>query len=500
MKKKFNKILEIIKRCDNICVFFILFSVLGIYLYTKKMVLGDEFWLFSFVYKFSNGYKLYGDLNILTTPLFHFLGKIILQVLGDSYSSFRIYGALIFSTLFTMIYMLLKKMKVKKINAFTYIMCLYFVFYIKSFFLIGASYNYLALIFIIAGIMLEINNKKNSVNKVLKGVILFFIFITKQNVVALYVLALIIIYLMKIKRSEISIKDVMKSTIIICISFVIPLIFLIVYLIINNTLGDFISYCFLGTVEFGSKNLFFRLTAIPIIVVYIVGIIISSIIIRKKDINEEVRNINFIILPIEIIMVLWAFPILDEYHMLVGTMVSIIILIYNIHNLFILEMKNKKVIQRNMKIIIFVIFLFSVLCSGERLYMYINSDEKNYDIKPYIGVIIDKSLKNKINTICNYVEENEKLNIDTKIISSDANLYCNVLHKNNRNMDMPLVGNLGKGGEEGLISEVRNLKEKTQILIPKTKLSWQESEKLRNVIMNELKQIGEIENFYIYEK
>ena len=75
----------------------------------------------------------------------------------------------------------------------------------------------------------------------------------------------------------------------------------------------------------------------------------------------------------------------------------------------------------------------------------------------------------------------------------------NILNKNNKNLDLPFLGNLGKDGEDGLISEVRNLNSGTKILISKEKF-WQESEKLRNIIINNYKKIGEIEDYYIYEK
>ena len=101
--------------------------------------------------------------------------------------------------------------------------------------------------------------------------------------------------------------------------------------------------------------------------------------------------------------------------------------------------------------------------------------------------------------ICKYIINNEKNNIDTKIISYEADVYMNILKKNNKNLDLPFRGNLGKEGEDGLIKQVRELKDGTKILISKKEF-WQESKKLREIITQEFKKEGEIEDFFIYEK
>ena len=493
-----KKIVKIVEKYDNILLYIYMICALSVYVFAVKFTIGDELWLFSFVYKFTNGYEMYRDLNILTTPLFHYIGKIIFLILGSNYISFRIYSILIFSALFTAIYVLFKKLKIKKMHSFVYILLIYLVFLIKKYFSIGASYNFLVVTFVIIGINLELNEKNKLINSILKGLILFCIFMTKQNVAVLYTIALSIIFIIKIKKRKISIKEAIKNVSIIFTSFIIPLIIFIIYLQINNTLGEFISYCFLGMKEFGSKNIFLRLDSIPVIVVYAVGIIISCLVIKKKNIDREIKKVNYILIPVEIIMMFLAFPILDEYHILVGAIIPIISIIYNFHNILILEINNKKAALQGMKACIIIISLYIVCYNSMRFYMYKNSDSINYDIEPYIGIIIDDTLKEKITTICNYIRENEKLNIETKIISADAQLYMNVLKKNNKNMDLSFLGNLGKDGEEGLILEVRNLKQGTRILISKTKLSWQDPEKLRNVIMNEFNKIGEIEDYYIY--
>lgn len=500
MKNILSKVKEMIKKHDNICIFLGLEIILNIYLLTTTFFLSDEVWLFSFVYKFTNGYKLYSDINIITTPLFHFVGKLVFLIFGNNYTSIRIYGALIYGVMFTIIYILFKKIKINKMYSFTYTIFIFLIFTLKRYFYIGASYNFLALVFVMIAIILEINNKKNNINTIFKGLVLFCMFMTKQNVVVLYGISLLIIYLIKLKNKETSIKEVLKDVLLMAIAFIVPLIMFVIYLKTNNSFEDFISYCFLGMKEFGTKNISVQINMLPLSIIYIVGVAASFIIIRKKEISIEVKRINYIIMPFSIIMIFWAYPIYDEYHTLVGILISTILLIYNLHYFIVNEAENKSKLERKMKIFALIIIVYVAVNTLAKVCLYEISNDINYELKPYIGMIMEPELKERMDKVSNYIKENEEKNIDTKIVTADAVIYMNVLNKNNKNYDLPLTGNLGKDGEEGLISEIRNLKKGTRILIKKKKMSWQESDKIKNVIINEFTKIDEIEDFDIYEK
>ena len=76
----------------------------------------------------------------------------------------------------------------------------------------------------------------------------------------------------------------------------------------------------------------------------------------------------------------------------------------------------------------------------------------------------------------------------------------NVLNKNNGILDLPFYGNLGKDGEQGIINIISSM-DNVKILIQKDdELFFQESEKVRNYIKQNLKYEGEIEDFLIYSK
>lgn len=489
-----KKIIEIVKKHDNIFVYIYMIAALSVYIFGVKLKVGDELWNFSFIYKFTNGYKLYGDLNVLITPLFHYIGNIVFLILENNFISFRIYNILIYSTLFTTIYILFKKLKVEKINAFFYILIIFFGR--RGSIVSGANYNVLAMVFIIVGIILELN-KNSKKNDILKGLNLFCIFMTKQNVFVYYCIALVILYIMQIK--QITIKERIIKLSISFSSFIIPFIIFIIYLCTNNTLYDFVSYCFLGINEFGTQNIYLNMYVVISNIIIIVAIAVSILLIKIKKIDKQIKDINYIFMPFQVMMLFYAYPIINAYHIKLAILIATILLIYNLHNIFLIEFIDRKKMIKVIKICILIVTIYFIGYNSYVLWEYKNSDLKNHDIKPYNGILIENDIREKIINICEYVKENERQGIETKLISREANLYMNILEKNNKNMDLPFLGNLGKEGEEGLILEVQNLKQGTKILIDKEKF-WQDSDKLRNMIINEYKKIGEIEDFYIHEK
>lgn len=491
-----KKIIQLIKKHDNILVFILTMICISGYAFSAKLSIGDELWNFSFAYKYANGYELYTDLNNITTPLFLYICRMIFYIFGDSYISFRIYNLITFSTFFTVIYILLKKIKISKINAFTY--TLFFFIFSKAIIPVGVNYNILACTFVVIGIVLELS-ERNIRNNMFSGVILFAIFMSKQNIFVYYFLAFFASNILKSIIEKESLKKALKRILIIGAIFMMLLTIFVIILEINNQLYDFISYCFLGLQEFGQNNMSIGIGPAIFLTISIISILISIIILKTKEIDKKMKNVNYTLLPFAVTMLLGILPIINMYHVILAMYVSIILLIYNLHSIIIMFIKEKTMNKIATALsIIFILYNLSVC-----IYLgveYIPSANYNADYYPYVGVKIDEKLANKINNICEYIEENEKNNIEVRIISQEANLYMNILKKNNKNTDLPFLGNLGKDGEEGLIKEVSDLKSGTKILISKENVFWQESKRVREKIMNEYKRIGEVEDFYIYEK
>ena len=135
------------KKRDNLIAFcIILFSIIGISL-NVSISSTDELWNFQNVYKLYNGFEIYKDANIICTPLFFYIGNLILHLLGPNFLSFRIYNIIINVILFFSTYMLCKKIKIPKTISIIFViilMCL------KGHIIIFcmANYNTLSLAFL----------------------------------------------------------------------------------------------------------------------------------------------------------------------------------------------------------------------------------------------------------------------------------------------------------------------------------------------------------------
>lgn len=120
MKENLIKVRKFVEKHDEIFVTILIFIMsLGYSLYVKTCV-GDEVWNFQNVYKIYNGYKIYVDANVITTPVFHCIGALVFKIFGANFFVFRMYSLVIYTIFFVGIYKLFKCLKIDKKNAFFY--------------------------------------------------------------------------------------------------------------------------------------------------------------------------------------------------------------------------------------------------------------------------------------------------------------------------------------------------------------------------------------------
>ena len=194
MKEKITKAKELISKYDGLFVaIFIFFSLIGINL-DVILLNSDELWMFQNTYKIFNGFEIYKDTNLIMTPLFYLMGNLVFKLLGASFFTFRIYGLIIQTVFFILIYKLLKKFNIRKLESLIIIQLLLIL---NIFEVIGYNYNLLSLMFWIVGLYLNLKPKKY--NTLLQSIIWFLIYFTKQNVAILYGVSLI---LFEITRKE----------------------------------------------------------------------------------------------------------------------------------------------------------------------------------------------------------------------------------------------------------------------------------------------------------
>ena len=71
----------------------------GILVFKEKLGDLDEIWQYSFAKNILSGLVPYRDFNMITTPLFSFLGAIILKIVANELIIMRVYNFIIFSSI-----------------------------------------------------------------------------------------------------------------------------------------------------------------------------------------------------------------------------------------------------------------------------------------------------------------------------------------------------------------------------------------------------------------
>ena len=436
----------------------------------------DELWNFSNSYKMLNGFVIYKDLNVIITPLYFYLGTFILSIFGTNLFAFKIYNILIVTSMYFIIYQIFQTTKIKKIRSLLFLIIIYLITYIVI--LLGASYNILALDFFLLGILLHLKGK----NDYIQGIIMFLIFMTKQNIGIYYMIAYLIYSLAEHKK--------IKKLIIPYIIEIILLAIYFLYLLLNQNLYNFINYTFLGVKEFGKENISIDIYAILFILINIIlyGFLIWINLFKKSKFKEKSLVI------FSGLALLYMFPIMNEFHIKVAMIPTLATLIIFIEKNFLEELTKNK-IYNNIIIILVIGLSINSICRFVNNIKQINNYDC-YDI--YYGMNIDKEIKDNIDTILNYIKENESQGYEVKILSYKSDLYMNILKRNNGKMDLPFYGNLGKDGVDGLIEEIKQLKNTKLLILNDDTYLYQESDKIRNFIKDNYKKIGEIEEFYIY--
>ena len=294
------------------------------------------------------------------------------------------------------------------------------------------------------------------------------------------------------------------------------------YLYTQNNLFNFIDYAILGIGEFGSKNwategnifslLLFLLLPIMTLVssVIIIKTIKSKTNGKKLEIKEKLNEENKLkikettnkmlsIFAFSICAYIIVIPILNVYHVYLASILMIINLMYIIDFLvkpIIEENSIKNIINTIILCIIILLFAYSAkdMWNYAHLINYIPQDS------PFYGAIIDPKMRETIEEVGDYVQNNDK---DTIVLSTYApliSLYLNDL--DNGDYDLPLRGNLGSKGEKGLIEQIKELSN-TQILIlheiDEEKEIYQFVYDVADYIKQNYTYVGQVNKFDIYE-
>lgn len=485
-----GRIKEICIKHDKLIVLLFIIIAVVAFSFNVKLEVSDELWNFSNMYKMANGYTIYKDLNVIITPLIFYIGKIIFKIFGSNYLVSRILNVFIFSIFYFLIYEIFRTLKIKKHRSIFYLILMYSITYYII--ISGANYNILALNFCLLGILCILKQKANWI----QGIIVFLIFMTKQNIGIYYAIGYIACQFLQNRDIKKAIKSIWTTGII-----AIGLIGIyLIYLWINQNLYNFINYAFLGIAEFGTKNLGYN-DAIYTLAIVIMAYPVSIWMLQSKKllIAPTVKERGYILICFSIPCLLIAYPLINQYHVDFAIVPSIITFIYILEKSFLEELTSQKIITNIIKIVIIICVIGMILlCCYENITYYIAM--KNYDYYDvYYGAVIDEEMKKDIDQMINYINQTENEGKQVIILSYYSNLYMNILNKNNGKMDLPFYGNLGKEGEDGLIREIDELKNTNLLILKEKDTVFQESEKVREHIINTYEQIGKVGNFFVYK-
>ena len=437
--KKYKKLLITIS-------IFLFFLFLNLFI---NQIQNDEIWNYGFAHNIYKGLIPYKDFNMVLTPLYSFIMSIPFHIFGSNILVFHITNSIIL----TITTLLLYKMIDNKI----YIIGIIIVFFSNS--ITFPSYNLFSFFLIILIYYLE--TKKS--NEYLIGILIGLLLLTKQSV-GFFVL-LPSIYYIKDK------KKVLKRI----IGFIIPCLLFLVYLLITNSLNEFLDLCLFGLFDFGTKNK--SRNIIGYIIFILVFIFNIYLIIKDK------KNIGYYY---SLAFLSMAIPLFDYAHTIVPILLILIVYFMN-HN--IKDVINYKISFYIITVLIFIISFYRYNYNHKIIYPNnINRFEYRF--------IRDDSIK-LTNEVIKYINDNKDENII--FLNTSAYYFRLITNKEISYIDLTNNGNFGYNGSKKMIKEIDKYNGSIFFInMDEYKNNVQTDKKSIEYVINNGEKIGKIQIFDIY--
>lgn len=425
----------------DILILIIIFIYTGI-LITYSNADNDLIWNYGFSYNFANHLLMYKDYNMVITPLYPFLGGILMRILGNNFLIFNLYNTILSTILY---YYLYKK------YPHTFIPSIILISFI-----LRPSYNFLVLFLVL--ILLNINEEKDF----FIGFILGLLFLTKQSFILLILPSIYLITKPKRLFKRIG-------------AFFLPCLFFLIYFILTNTFLDFLNYTFLGLFSFSSKNSFLNIGTI-----FILSLIIYLFLYYLK--TKDIKVLYLITYQI------MAYPIFNTMHIILSI---IPVIIYFLDKL----VKKKKY---NLNYLRYFNYFVSILLICPVLSIplqYLNKDlvegENALEYKDISrSYLVNKDL---------FLKEVPNLN-NTYFLMYDAYIYKYLLNNPITSYDLLLNGNLGYNGEERVIDYFNSLDSNTYFVLNRVYTGGQLSKNIDAYIRNHYLKVKDFQKFTLYKK
>lgn len=492
-----------------IFIFIVIFSIIIIRLISDL----DEIWNYNTARAISEGLIPYKDISMITTPLLPMITSIFLKLVVNEVMISRILAACIWTGILFTIYKILEQL-VKEENTCLIVTTLVGIL-CRDIYCI--DYNVTILLLALIILYEELKNienvqKHNKKYDFIIGIIAGLAICTKQSIGATLALVVVLYKILFVENKE-QFKQYIKIAITRIIGILIPIIFLFLYLVFTGAILEFINYAILGISTFSNKSSYMKLLNDDKIEIKILSMIVPismllmpivSLINKKSNKEKSIRLLTILMYSLSIVIVMY--PIADKIHFLIGSIITIIGIIYM---LFLLVEKIYNKIRWTKKYKIYkiltllmwlIMFSFTLNKSINNIYTYLNMD-KNQEINHYKNIRIEKYLENRINNIDTYILEKEKEGKKVYILDSEAALYMIPINKYNKDYDMFLKGNIGKDGEDGQIQRIKERDKNNIYLIRNRKIenNWQIPQKVIKYVRENLEKIEEIEIYEVYK-
>ena len=420
----------------------------------------DEIWNYNFARCIKNGLLPYKDFNMVQTPLLPIINGIFLKLTFDELIVMRILAVILTTLILFTIY---KIFEILDINSYIINISVITIFILLYKFLC-IDYNYSVLLITLITICFEIKNKKDRIiesnhkKDFILGILVGTSILFKQTT-GLALLLIFIFYKILLVKNKKDFKIVFKTIIYRLLGVLIPIILLVLYLTINNIWKDFLDYTVYSLKTFSNKISYINLLngnygiivqllsiAIPITV-----LIMYYQSVYKKHTGKEQENI-FILFSYSVASLVIIFPISDSIHFLIGSIPTIIALIYMIYislKKIINKQPKSKQIKYELKCFMKVFGYLSIIAiiafSIYNIVKYIRI-ASNYTELSHFRFIPYKS--DNIKKIDDYILEKNKDGKNVYILDASAAIYMIPINRYNKDYDMFLKGNLGACGEE----------------------------------------------------
>lgn len=259
----------------TLLIFLLIYVVCFLYSFFVSELYNDEIWNYGFSYNILAGLVPYRDFNMIVTPLYSFLVVPFLKVFGNYLISLHLFNSIVLALI---IYIGYRNLGWKS-----------FILIPLVFLNCYPGYNIFSVLLILVIICLVDTHFKYK--DFILGIFVGLMFLTKQTIGICLVIPLMFYSKNKFKA---------------IVGMICPIMILIIYLIINSALYEFIDYCFLGMFDFGESNsiwLFFPLELI-------ICLIMLYKLFKSKFSNKSL----FYLIMHQIVTV----PICDDYHFMIG--------------------------------------------------------------------------------------------------------------------------------------------------------------------------------------